>query len=121
MIVSGAFKMHYDKTEAEKEAMAAQLRKSADNQLVLEKSVKELNSQAIAAEAAREEAFETINSLQEANEQARAEASDLRDKFQKHDMNMLSLRKPQLIENIINRGTKKVFNEFQTITDPAGD
>ena len=119
MIVSGAFKLHYDKAEAEKEAIAAQLRQSADNQLVLEKSINELNAQAIAAEDARKKAFATINALQEANEQAREEVSELRDKFQKHDMNMLSLRKPKLIENIINRGTKKVLNEFQAITDPA--
>ena len=34
-------------------------------------------------------------------------------------MNVLSLRKPKLIENIINRGTKEVLNELENITNPA--
>ena len=38
VIVSGAFKLYYDKAEAEKEAIATQLRQSADNQLLLENS-----------------------------------------------------------------------------------
>jgi hypothetical protein len=32
-------------------------------------------------------------------------------------MDVLSMRKPKLIENIINRGTKSVLNDLKVITD----
>jgi chromosome segregation ATPase len=116
-ITGGAFKLYYDKSEAEKEAIALQLRQAADNQVLLENSIKGLNDQVIAAEEEKKIAFEKINVLQEQNEEAREQVQNLKDKFQKHDMNLLSLRKPKLIENIINKGTKGVLNEFENLTD----
>ena len=68
------------------------------------------------SEEDKKRAFEQINILQEANEEARAEVSNLKNKFAKHDMNVLSLRKPKLIENIINKGTKGVLNDFENLT-----
>ena len=120
-LTGGAFKLYHDRAQAEQEALTVKLRQSAANQEVLEDSIKSLNQQVLQAEEAREKAFKSINALQEANEQAREEVSELRDKFQKHDMNMLSLRKPKLIENIINRGTTGVLNEFETLTNPSRD
>ena len=111
--------MYYDKSEAEKEAIALQLRQAADNELLLENSIKGLNNQVLQAEQDKQKAFEQINILQEQNEQAREEVDNLKSKFDKHDMNMLSLRKPKLIENIINRGTKEVLGEFESITSPT--
>jgi len=117
--VSGAFKLYYDKAEAEKEAIAMQLRQSADNQVLLESSISQLNEQILQGEKDKEETFKRINLLQEANEEAREEVNNLKSKFDKHNMNVLSLRKPKLIENIINRGTKEVLNELENITSPA--
>ena len=117
--VSGAFKLYYDKAEAQKEAIAVQLRQSADNQALLENSIADLNSQVLQAEQDKEEAFKRITALQEANAEAREEVNNLKSKFDKHNMNVLSLRKPKLIENIINRGTKEVLNELENITNPA--
>ena len=117
--VSGAFKLYYDKAEAEKEAIAMQLRQSADNQVLLESSISQLNEQILQGEKDKEEAFKRINLLQEANEESREEVNNLKSKFDKHNMNVLSLRKPKLIENIINRGTKEVLNELENITSPS--
>ena len=117
--VSGAFKLYYDKAEAQKEAIAVQLRQSADNQVLLENSIADLNNQVLQAEQDKEEAFKRITALQEANAEAREEVNNLKSKFDKHNMNVLSLRKPKLIENIINRGTKEVLNELENITNPA--
>ena len=117
--VSGAFKLYYDKAEAEKEAIAMQLRQSADNQVLLESSISQLNEQILQGEKDKEETFKRINLLQEANEEAREEVNNLKSKFDKHNMNVLSVRKPKLIENIINRGTKEVLNELENITSPA--
>tara|TARA_Y100001980_G_C14537334_1_gene314282 strand:- start:369 stop:911 length:543 start_codon:yes stop_codon:yes gene_type:complete len=121
IVMSGAFKLYYDKSEAQKETMAAELRQAADNELLLENSIKQLNSQVIQAEEDKQRAFEKINILQEQNNQAREEVSKLKSKFDKHDINMLSLRKPKLIENIINKGTKEVLGEFESITSPAAN
>ena len=44
VVLAGSFKLYYDKTEAEKEQMALQLRQCADNQLLLENSIKFLES-----------------------------------------------------------------------------
>ena len=117
--VSGAFKLYYDKAEAQKEAIAVQLRQSADNQALLENSIADLNNQVLQAEQDKEEAFKRITALQEANAEAREEVDNLKSKFDKHNMNVLSLRKPKLSENIINRGTKEVLNELENITNPA--
>ena len=117
--VSGAFKLYYDKAEAQKEAIAVQLRQSADNQALLENSIADLNNQVLQAKQDKEEAFKRITALQEANAEAREEVDNLKSKFDKHNMNVLSLRKPKLIENIINRGTKEVLNELENITNPA--
>tara|TARA_R110002012_G_scaffold104680_1_gene245303 strand:+ start:17 stop:424 length:408 start_codon:yes stop_codon:yes gene_type:complete len=117
--VSGAFKLYYDKAEAEKEAIATQLRQSADNQLLLEKSIKSLNEQLISVEEEKAKTFEQINLLQAANAKAHEEVNNLKSKFDKHNMNVLSLRKPKLIENIINRGTREVLSELEAITNPT--
>tara|TARA_R100000664_G_C2718629_1_gene112841 strand:- start:95 stop:502 length:408 start_codon:yes stop_codon:yes gene_type:complete len=116
MTTGGAFKVYYDKTQAEKETMALEIKQAAENQVILENSIKSLNDQVLQAEEDKKRAFEQINVLQKANEEARAEVSNLKTKFAKHDMNVLSLRKPKLIENIINKGTKGVLNDFENLT-----
>ena len=116
MTTGGAFKVYYDKAQAEKETMALEIKQAAQNQVILENSIKSLNDQVLQAEEDKKRAFEQINVLQKANEEARAEVSNLKTKFAKHDMNVLSLRKPKLIENIINKGTKGVLNDFENLT-----
>ena len=119
IVTGGAFKLYADKAEAEKSQLRSELRISADNQLVLESSITNLNSQLIAAENRLEKILDRVNDLQIENAQAQAEVESVRSKFAKHDMSVLSLRKPGLIENIINRGTKEVLRDLETVTDPS--
>ena len=119
VVTGGAFKLYYDKSEAEKEAITMQLRQSADNQVLLENSIAGLNAQVLQAEEDKTKAFEQISLLQEQNQKAQAEVSKLKSKFDKHNINVLSLRKPKLIEHIINRGTREVLDELEAITSPA--
>ena len=118
VVTGGAFKLYYDKSEAEKEAITMQLRQSADN-VILENSIAGLKAQVLQAEEDKTKVFEQISLLQEQNQKAQAEVSKLKSKFDKHNMNVLSLRKPKLIENIINRGTREVLDELEAITSPA--
>ena len=58
-----------------------------------------------------------VERLQKENMVAQNEVTDIRKKFSRHSMDVLSIRKPKLIENIINRGTKSVLNDLKNITD----
>ncbi len=119
VLTGGAFKLYVDKAEAEKEALSAQLRVAADNQLALESSVEQLNDQIVKAESRQQEMYDRVSQLQIDNARSQQEVESIRKKFAKHDMTVLSLRKPGLIENIINRGTKEVLGDLETITDPS--
>jgi hypothetical protein len=46
------------------------------------------------------------------------EVTELRGKFARHDLNMLSMTKPGLLEKMVNRGTVRVFEELETLTQP---
>ena len=114
----GAFKLYYDKSEAEKEAMATQLQQAMDNQQRLENAIATQNEQLEQALAEQQASQQRIQTLTVANNEANEKVEDLRNKFARHDLDMLSLRKPGLVEKIVNRGTARVFQELQDLTDP---
>ena len=72
----------------------------------------------------------TINSLQESQEkfanlnlelqgkldEAEKYGDELRKKLHKHDLTRLSIKKPGLIEKRINDGTKKLFDNIESLT-----
>jgi len=118
VIAGGAFKMYYDKSEAEKEAMATQLQQAMDNQQRLENAIADQNEQIEKALAEQKESQERIQSLTVANNEANEKVEELRNKFARHDLDMLSIRKPGLVEKLVNRGTAKVFADLEKLTDP---
>ena len=118
-MTGGAFKLYADKAMAEKDLLTSQLQVSQNNQLVLENSIANLNQQLEEAENRVQEVLDKVTALQIKNAQAQAEVDSVKAKFAKHDMSVLSLRKPCLIENIINRGTKEVLSDLESITDPT--
>ena len=117
VMLSGAFKLYYDKSEAEKMAMATQLQTAMDNQLRLENAVETQNAQ-IEKQISDKRASDTrIELLTVTSNQASEKIDELREKFARHDLNMLSLRKPGLIEKVVNRGTARVFKELEDLTN----
>ena len=118
VVAGGAFKMYYDKSEAEKEAMATQLQQAMDNQQRLENAIATQNEQIERALTEQKAAQERIQNLTLANNEANEKVEDLRNKFARHDLDMLSLRKPGLVEKLVNRGTAKVFADLEKLTDP---
>ena len=118
VMLSGAFKLYYDKSEAEKMAMATQLQTAMDNQLRLENAVQTQNEQIEKAVENKKTSDARIELLTVANNQATEKIDELREKFTRHDLNMLSLRKPGLIEKVVNRGTAAVFKELEDLTNP---
>jgi preprotein translocase subunit SecF len=118
VMLSGGFKLYYDKSEAEKMAMATQLQTAMDNQLRLENAVQTQNEQIEKAVESKKASDARIELLTVANNQATEKIDELREKFARHDLDMLSLRKPGLIEKVVNRGTAAVFKELEDLTNP---
>jgi len=116
--MAGGFKLYYDKSEAEKQAMATQLQQAMDNQQLLENAIATQNEQLEKAVAEQKASQVRIQGLTVANNQANEKVEDLRNKFARHDLDMLSLRKPGLVEKMVNRGTARVFQELKDLTDP---
>lgn len=118
VLLTTGFKFYYDKSEAEKTAMAVQLQGAIDNQQRLESAVNTQNEKIEKAVADKKTSDARIELLTIANNQATTRIEELRAKFARHDLDMLSLRKPGLIEKIVNRGTVAVFKELEDLTNP---
>ena len=113
-----SFKVYYDRAEAEKDALRIELQTAVNNQKVLESTIQDQNDRIIQAIQEQRQQQEQIQGLQEKNREAAKEVSSLRQKFARHDLNNLSLRKPGLIEKIVNKATKEVGDELAQLTDP---
>ena len=118
ILLGGTFKLYYDKTEAEKDLLRSELQQAISNQAILEGEIKAQNEQLERQLAREKENLQRINELADAARAAEKEVTDMRQTFARHNLNMLSIRKPGLIEKIINKGTVKVNEELADITDP---
>jgi len=115
----GGFKLYYDKAEAEKENLLVQVRQAQANTELLEKTVAKQNQDLLDQQKKTEEVMQRVTTLSEEHAEAVEEVNEIRKKFAKHNLDVLSLRKPKLIEKIINNGTKGVLQNLEVITDPA--
>ena len=115
----GSFKLYYDKAEAEKENLLVQVRQAQANTELLEKTVAKQNQDLLDQQKRTEEVMQRVTTLSEEHAKAVEEVNEIRKKFSKHNVDVLSLRKPKLIEKIINNGTKGVLQNLEVITDPA--
>jgi len=118
VVLAGAFKMYYDKSQAEIKSFHLQLERSIQNQKTLESTIQQQNENLQQTIENQELMVAQIERLSDENTQAQIEVENIRKKFAKHDLNVLSLKKPGLIENIVNRGTKAVGVEFEKLTNP---
>ena len=118
MLVSGAFKMYYDKSQAELDAFHIRLEQSIQNQKTLESTIDQQNDNLKETIKNQDLMIAQVERLQKQNMEAQNEVTDIRKKFSKHSLNVLSVRKPKLIEKIINTGTKEVLKDLEEITNP---
>ena len=117
VLVSGAFNMYYDKSQAELDSFHMRLEQSIQNQKTLEGTIEKQNKNLEQTIQNHKLMVAQVERLQKENMIAQNEVTDIRKKFSKHSIDVLSIRKPQLIQNIINRGTKTVLNDLEQITD----
>tara|TARA_R110000744_G_scaffold253073_1_gene368738 strand:+ start:1462 stop:1824 length:363 start_codon:yes stop_codon:yes gene_type:complete len=88
------------------------------NSIVLKGKIEEQNASIDNYLAKQKETTEQINALATQNQEAMREVNQLRNTFQRHSLGNLALAKPGLIEKVINRGTKKVGQDFVALTNP---
>ena len=117
VFLAGAFKLYYDKSQAELDSFQIRLEQSIQNQKTLEGTIEEQNNNLKQTIENHNLMIAQVERLQRENMVAQNEVTDIRKKFSRHSMDVLSIRKPKLIENIINRGTKSVLNDLKVITD----
>ena len=117
VVLCGAFKMYYDKSQAELDSFHIRLEQSIQNQKTLETTIENQNKNLKETIENQKLMIAQVERLQKENIMAQNEVTDIRKKFSRHSMDVLSIRKPKLIENIINRGTKAVLNDLKQITD----
>ena len=117
----GSFKLYYDKAEAEKDAMESSLRMSIANVETLKKEMEAQNKQMQDQIERNKVIQERISILAEENKTAMLEVDAIRKKYAKHNLDVLSLRKPKLIEKIINKGTREVLDDLEAITDSRAE
>ena len=88
------------------------------NQIALESSIKQQNESIKQHLTKQKQTQEQVNVLTAKNQEAQREVNKLKNTFAKHDLDNLALAKPKLIENIVNKGTKKVKEDFVALTNP---
>ena len=115
----GGFKMYYDKTEAQKDALVTQIEQASENQKLLEATIADQNAQIDQQREKQQAVLLKIEQLTEDHQNAMREVDSIRKKFARHNLDVLTLRKPKLIEKIINRGTAEVLNDLEAYTDPG--
>lgn len=106
--LGGAF-YYYKDTQARLQLAAENLAKAETAAKANEEAVRQLVQQA-------QEMQEAMTNLQGELKQAEAYQDKLAQKLRKHNLTLLTLKKPGLIETRVNNASKKLLEEFESIT-----
>jgi biopolymer transport protein ExbB/TolQ len=88
------------------------------NQLVLETKIQEQNEAIENHLAKQKQTQNQLVSLEKEKQEAMRDVNKLRKTFAKHDLDELTLAKPELMEGKINRASKRVLENLEKLTDP---
>jgi len=117
IVLAGSFKMYYDKSQAEMDTFQIRLERSIQNQKTLENTIDQQNKNLKETIQNHKLMVAQVERLTKENIAAQNEVVDIRKKFSRHSLDVLSVRKPKLIEKIINKGTKSVLSDLEKITN----
>ena len=118
LLLGGAFKLYYDSSQSTIDNLQTQLTTSVANTEKLKTVIEEQNEELKQTLANHELIVGQFERMQKQTAEYQQEADRLKRKFAEHDLNHLSMRKPGLIQSIINKGTEGVRKEFASISDP---
>ena len=88
------------------------------NQLVLETKLQEQNEAIENHLAKQKQTQNQLVFLEKEKQEAMRDVNKLRKTFAKHDLDELTLAKPELMEGKINRASKRVLENLEKLTDP---
>lgn len=108
---SAAYGAYYYYTDTQERLAALQ-----QNNAKLETAVNSKDNVINEMKANNEELQAVNNQLSLDLQNAEKYTDDLRQKLQKHNLTILSLKKPKLIEKRVNDGTKDILDELESIT-----
>lgn len=83
------------------------------NNAKLEVAVEEQKQAIVAIRESYEKQGEALNNMSRANAVIQAEKDSYLEIFKRHNLNLLAIKKPGMIETRINNGTKKVFEGLE--------
>lgn len=90
------------------------------NNAKLELAVEEQKQAIEAIRESYERQGEALNNMSRANAAIEAEKERYLEIFKRHNLNLLAIKKPGLIESRINNGTKEVFEEIENDSKNLG-
>ena len=117
LVGGGAFYLYYTTSQTTIQSLYKDVATAEANTERVKDEIKGLNSSIRLLESQQVEDQKKMLVLADKARIARGEVEELKSKFKKHDLGRLSSAKPGLIERIINRGTKKVWTDFETLTE----
>jgi biopolymer transport protein ExbB/TolQ len=88
------------------------------NQLILEAKIQEQNEAIETALNNQKKAQTLMASLEKDKQEAMRDVNKLRKTFAAHDLDELTLEKPELMQSKINRASKRVLENLEKLTDP---
>ena len=88
------------------------------NQMILEAKIQEQNEAIETALNNQKKAQNLMASLEKDKQEAMRNVNKLRKTFARHDLDELTLAKPELMQSKINRASKRVLENLEKLTDP---
>ena len=88
------------------------------NQIILETKIQEQNDAIEAALNNQKKAQTLMASLEKDKQEAMRDDNKLRKTFARHDLDELTLAKPELMQGKINKASKRVLENLEKLTDP---
>lgn len=90
------------------------------NNAKLEIAIEEQKAAIVAIQESYEKQGKALGNLQRANAAINAEKDRYLEIFKRHNLDMLAVKKPGLIENRINNGTRAIFEEIENDSKNLG-
>lgn len=88
------------------------------NQIALEAKIQEQNEAIETALNNQKKAQTLMASLEKEKQEAMRDVNKLRKTFARHDLDELTLAKPELMQSKINKASKRVLENLEKLTDP---
>ena len=99
-------------------SLQSQIGELKGNQMILEAKIQEQNEAIETALNNQKKAQTLMASLEKEKQEAMRNVNKLRKTFAKHDLDELTLAKPELMQGKINRASKRVLENLEKLTDP---